>query len=214
MQVFPLEQAIEPLAESGPYPHGGTRVQWAGGHVEVLPLLAVLTAFWIYVTLSNVLYAHSMQAGFASLSKEHLFAPWLPRVLQHVILYPILLGAVWTSLRVGWQPVWRAVPIQLLLGIVFSVCAAPGLMVGEMFEHFKDHKGSHAPWSLSSFFAELDPSLWLASATGFLLTYGFGLALVLAPIGLTGCDSSTTPPSNPSGTPAPAPGGGSAPTKA
>jgi hypothetical protein len=178
MQVFPSEQAIEPLAESGSYPHGGNKVQWAGGHVDVVPLLAVLTAFWIYVTLSNVLYAHSMQAGFASLSKQHLFAPWLPRVLQHLILYPILIGAVWTSLRVGWQLVWRAVPIQLSLGIVFSACAAPGLMVGEMFEGFKDHKGSHVAWSLSSFFGELDPSLWLASATGFLLTYGFGLALV------------------------------------
>jgi hypothetical protein len=66
--------------------------------------MAVLTAFWIYVTLSNVLYAHSMQASLGTMSSQHLFAPWQPRVLQHLFLYPILIGCVWASLHIGWQP--------------------------------------------------------------------------------------------------------------
>jgi sensor histidine kinase YesM len=148
-----------------------------GPRLDILPLLAVLTAFWIYVTLSNVLYAHSMQAGFASLSSKHLFAPWLPRVLQHLILYPVLIGAVCASLRVGWQPIWRAVPMQLLLGLVFSAVATPALNAGEMIQGIQE-QSPHGTWSLSGFLAEQDSSLWLASTTSFLLTYGFGLALI------------------------------------
>ena len=140
-------------------------------------MLVIITAFWIYVALSNVLYAHSMQAGFADVSREALFAPWFPRVLQHLLLYPVLIGCIWTSLRIGWQPVWRAVPAQLLLGLVFSVLAAPALIVAEIIQGDPEFQSQHGPWS-HAVFAGPHSSLWLASATSFLLTYGFGLALI------------------------------------
>src|SRR5689334_22833555 len=63
------------------------------------PPLAILTAFWFYVTLSNVVYAHSMQIVVASTGGMHVFASWDARVIQHLFLYPTLIGCVYFSLR-------------------------------------------------------------------------------------------------------------------
>ena len=68
------------------------------------PQLAILTAFWVYVMLSNVLYARSMSASLDPKGAEHFFASWNARVLQHVFLYPILILCVATSFRIGWRP--------------------------------------------------------------------------------------------------------------
>jgi two-component system, LytTR family, sensor kinase len=150
----------------------------AGAGIAFWPLLAVLTTFWIYVTLSNVLYATSMQASFASMSPGRFFAPWDERVLQHVFLYPILVVCILGSLRVGWTPMWRTVPLQIALGLLFSFLASPamvlsGLMIGSLdgWRHSEHHT-----WS--DFVKGPDSAMWLASATNFELTYGFCLALV------------------------------------
>jgi len=131
--------------------------------------LAILTAYWVYVTLSNVLYARSMSATLDPSGTGHLFAPWTARVLQHLILYPVLVVCVRASLRFGWRPLLRTLPIQLLLALVFAVLAAPLLGGSEMLignhESMKHHVVPEIP-------------LWIASATSFLLTYGFGLALI------------------------------------
>jgi len=131
--------------------------------------LAILTAFWAYVTLSNVLYARSMSATLDPSGTEHLFAPWTARVLQHLVLYPVLVVCVRTSLRLGWRPLLRTLPIQLLLGLLFAALASPLLGGAEILigdhESMRDNVVPHI-------------SLWIASATGFLLTYGFGLALI------------------------------------
>lgn len=146
--------------------------------VKIWPLLAVLSTFWVYVTLSNVLYATSMQASFSSMSPGHYFAPWDHRVVQHLILYPILILCVLGSLRIGWQPMWRTLPLQVALGVLFSALAAPAMMVAEYIlggmEGWKH--GSSYTWR--TFLAGPEPAMWLASATNFLLTYGFGLALI------------------------------------
>jgi len=146
------------------------------------PLLAILVAFWTYVTLSNVLYASSMSMEFDPDGSKEAFAPWDARVLQHVMLFPLLLGAIWTSLRVGWRPAWRAVPIQVLLGLVFAVAASPLLDCGELIvsswhPRWLDHSmiSMHEAHEKSQ--ASVNP-VWVASATSFLLTYGFALALV------------------------------------
>ena len=142
------------------------------------PLLAILSTFWVYVTLSNVLYANSMQASFASMSKEHFFAPWDARVLQHVFLYPVLVLCVLGSVRLGWTPMWRTVPVQIVMGLVFSFLASPAMVLAQMVIGHEDgwqHSG-HSTWS--DFVKGPDPAMWLASATNFELTYGFGLALI------------------------------------
>ena len=67
------------------------------------PLLGVLSAFWIYVALSNVMYANNMQASLSSQNIEHVFAPWDARLVQHLLLYPLFILCMWVSLRTGWQ---------------------------------------------------------------------------------------------------------------
>jgi hypothetical protein len=149
-----------------------------GAGLRFWPLLAILTTFWIYVTLSNVLYAGSMQASIASMTPGRYFAPWDERVLQHLFLYPILILCILGSLRVGWTPMWRTVPLQIALGLLFSFLASPLMVLSEWLIGSMDgwHHSDHYTWS--EFLKGPDSALWLAAATNFELTYGFCLALV------------------------------------
>jgi hypothetical protein len=150
--------------------------------LAIWPYFGILTAFWVYVAFSNVLYANSMQAMLATLRVEDVFAPWDARLLQHMMLYPILLACVWASLRVGWHPIWRAAPIQLTCALAFSVLAAPALTLAQNlleappWRHGPAHVAAHP--GLTGFISGHELPLWLASITSFFLTYGFGLALV------------------------------------
>jgi len=149
--------------------------------LTISPYFGILTAFWVYVALSNVLYANSMQAMLLVLNAGYVFAPWDARLLQHILLYPALLTCVWASLRVGWQPLWRAVPTQLILGLAFSVLASPELtlaeiLVGAMPWHHGPVHDEHM--GFAAFVSGPVIPIWLASITSFFLTYGFGLALV------------------------------------
>ena len=141
--------------------------------------LIILTVFWTYVACSNVLYANSMQASIAVMGGKHVFAPYSARLLQHLFLYPVLLGCVWASLHIGWQSLWRKLPLQLLLAFVFAALAQPAMGVAECFSGdpmLREHvmkQGTLAFWNVD------DLPMWLATATTFLLAYGFALALVM-----------------------------------
>jgi hypothetical protein len=91
------------------------------------PQLAILTAFWVYVMLSNVLYARSMSASLDPMGSAHFFASWQARVLQHLFLYPILIGCVRASFRIGWRPAWRTWPVQISLALI---CCARDAFAG------------------------------------------------------------------------------------
>src|SRR5882672_412752 len=139
------------------------------------PTLLILTAFWLYVLCSNVLYAYGMTVSLQALSPGRVFASWQARVLEHVFLYPVLVGCVLLSLRLGWQR-WSAVLLQVLLGLGFSILGTPVLvtcqyLVGDPFVVKQAN-------SFAEFLAGPGPTLWLAGATNLELTYGFGLALV------------------------------------
>ncbi|MGB6605402.1 MAG: histidine kinase [Steroidobacteraceae bacterium] len=145
------------------------------------PSLAVLTVFWIYVALSNILYATTMGQSLRTLNVTHFFAPWDARLLQHVLLYPVLVLCVWASLRLGWQPLRFRLPVQLLLAAGFALLASPMLAVTEtvMGEWHGDTHAMHKDWgSWSDFVSGPALSTWAASATSTLVTYGFGLALI------------------------------------
>src|SRR3979409_736219 len=113
MSASPLER-IAPA-----FPALAGREALAAGR-GVWPHLAVLTAFWIYVALSNVLYANNMQASLSSMKMEHVFAPWDARLIHNLLLYPLFLLSMWRSLRTGWRPLWKTVPIQLLCAVGFA----------------------------------------------------------------------------------------------
>jgi hypothetical protein len=148
------------------------------------PQLAVLSGFWIYVALSNLMYANTMGESLKSLNVTDFFAPWDARLIQHLILYPLFILCAWTSLRVGWRPLWRALPIQLSCALGFAVLAAPALVLGEVtMGEWHGTPGITHPMQRSyenwaDFFAGPAVPTWIASATTFLVTYGFGLALI------------------------------------
>jgi hypothetical protein len=152
--------------------------RFAGG-LSLRQFLAITGLFWVYVALSNILYAYSMRTGLARMTSFPLFAPWDARLLQHLMLLPVLLVSFWASLRIQWRPLLITLPLQLILGIVFAAVAYPAMIVSEMTlggeEWHKEAMGHIAvsPWNDPMFL-----SLWLASFVSFLPTYGFGLALV------------------------------------
>jgi len=183
MSASPLERIAPALAALAG--EGRTRAAQAPGaaRTSFRPFLGVLTAFWIYVAVSNVMYANNMQASLSLMKMEHVFAPWDARLVQHLLLYPLFVLSMWGSLRTGWQRPWRAIPVQLLCALGFAVLASPALVLGEIvtsnWHGFSDHS-MQKQWSgWSEFFAGPEIPTWIASATNFLVTYAFGLALVM-----------------------------------
>jgi hypothetical protein len=148
------------------------------GGLSLRQFLGITCLFWVYVALSNILYAYSMRIGIARLTTGSVFAAWDARLLQHVILLPVLLVSFWASLRIQWRPLLVALPLQLVLGVVFSALAYPAMIVAEMTlgaPDWHEHAAGHVsePW--------FDPyflSMWMASFVSFLPSYGFGLALI------------------------------------
>lgn len=137
-----------------------------------------------------------------------MYARWDARLLQHLFLYPLLVLSVWLSMSLGWRPAVRRVPLQLLIAAMFSILASPALMMGErltrapvmvMYQSAREHSAKEwtapttaagreaAPASKHAarsdrYWPNLsdagDRAMSLASAISFLLTYGFGLALI------------------------------------
>ena len=179
MSVSPLDRLTPPFADLAEHATVQAGREGLAAGRSFWPHLTVLTAFWVYVALSNVLYANSMQASLSTMKIEHVFAAWDARLIQHLLLYPLFLLSMWRSLRTGWRPLWRTVPIQLLCALGFAVLAFPALALGTHLlgqgEH--EHPGSSGQgWT--EFLAGGEIPTWIASATNFLVTYGFGLALV------------------------------------
>jgi hypothetical protein len=147
---------------------------------RIRPPFLIVTAFWAYVAASNVIYAHSMQESLTALHRADFFACWEARLLQHLFLYPLLLGAVWVSLGIGWHPIARRLPLQALMGAAFAAAASPALWLGMWL--MSDSGRYQETWaSAAGVMGEMPGSalpIWLASATTFLLTYGFAIALV------------------------------------
>ncbi|HPF26874.1 MAG TPA: histidine kinase [Steroidobacteraceae bacterium] len=153
--------------------------------LRVRHFLLITALYWGYVVLSNILYAENFSLSLATHDIEGLFAPWHQRLMQHVLLFPMLLGCYWLSLRVGWQPMWRALPKQIALAVGFAMQPNWLMMVAGMLMKLaagadasqlwptddpgKEHKIEDAGVFLAS---------WLASGTNFLVQYGFGLALL------------------------------------
>jgi hypothetical protein len=183
MSVSPLER-VSPASialgrQQSSTAAGGARAAHAGFR----PLLGLLTAFWAYVALSNVMYANNMQASFSVMNIPHVFARWDARIIQHVVLYPLFILSMRGALRTGWQPLWRALPLQLLCALGFAVLASPALALGEYLTGMAHgdsmmHDSMQKEWGSWSGFVTHEVPIWLASITSFLVTYGFGLALV------------------------------------
>jgi sensor histidine kinase YesM len=134
-------------------------------------LILITTLFWLYVTLSDVLYAYSMQVDVSKIGDVEVFAPWQQRVLQHVLLFPLLLACYWASLRVGWSRWWIAV--QVSFGVAFAALTFWVMVLAILIFKALTNAPTNPADEQESF-----ASLWVASFISFLISYGFGLALV------------------------------------
>src|SRR5258705_2430225 len=168
-----------------PVPEASAAISGVAGSALVslrparLPFFAIVTGYWLYVTLSNVLYAKSMNTGLGAVAGMEPFAPAAVRIAQHVLLFPVLLLCYWGSLRTGLRPVWRRLLVQLPLAAAFGLLARPALELGDYL--FLPHEMLKAePHAAMGWLTTTGLALWSASATNFLLQYGFGLALVTA----------------------------------
>jgi len=157
-------------ADSAPAP--ARKARW--------PVLAIVSGYWLYVTLSNVLYAQSMSMSIGARTGVELFAPPAVRIAQHLLLFPVLVLCYLGSLRVAWRPLWRKLPVQLPLAAAFALLARPALELGEYLFHPAHEMPDRQLHTVMGWLTTDDLALWSASATNFLLQYGFGLALITA----------------------------------
>ena len=139
--------------------------------------LLIISGFWMYVAAADSLSAQSLQSALDVLHVSHFYAPWGPQLLQHLLLYPVLLGSLWASRRIGWTPLTRRVGPQLLLGIAFAGLAAPCLVLGDVLAGDLA-AAPHVQVNSMAQAAALAAPVWLSSLIEFLPTYGFAVALV------------------------------------
>ncbi len=139
--------------------------------------LGVGSLFWLYVTISDMLYGYSMRVGIAYVTDIPLFAPSDSRLLQHLFMWPMLLVSYWAALKVQWRPLWLTLPLQLILATVFAALAYPALILAQSMLGRADLREV----GLTHIYTFGDPlflTFWLASFVNVLPAYGFGLALV------------------------------------
>jgi sensor histidine kinase YesM len=127
-------------------------------------LLLLAAAFWLFVTLTDVLYGYTMQINAGQRFKAVVFVDWNESVLQHLLLFPILLVCFAASLRTGWAPV-RRLPVQVLLGGIFAALSYYALELSEFLIW-----GTLMPRAVGA--------LWTASFVMFFMTYSFGIVLI------------------------------------
>jgi hypothetical protein len=119
-----------------------------------------------------------MRAGIARVTSVPVFATWDTRLLQHVMLLPMLLVSFWASLKVQWRPLFVALPLQIVLGAAFAAMAYPVMILAEVIMASDTMTGTALSHVISAWSDPFWLTLWLASFVSFLPSYGFGLALV------------------------------------
>jgi hypothetical protein len=159
-------------------PAGVALARVPGRHgLDFRTLTAITGVFWLYATVSAVLFNYGLGATLATITDKALFAPWEMRVLQYALLFPPLLGCYWLSLRRGWEPLLPNALQQLLLALIFSVLAYPAMVLADYAAMPLETQAGN-DFGLDHWIAGGGPTVWLASFIDFLVRYGFGLALV------------------------------------
>ena len=137
-------------------------------------VLVLATVFWAYVTLTAIVYHEAMRIEIAEVSGVVVFFPWPIRLMQHVLMLPVLLVCYSTATRIGWRPTQRRVPQQVALALAFSLLMYWMMLVAGQVMHLV------LGWPMPPFGALThgDWAVWVSSAVTALLEYGFGLALL------------------------------------
>jgi two-component system, LytTR family, sensor kinase len=137
-------------------------------------VLTLASLFWGWVTVTDIAFHQAMRIELAELTHVLLFFPWQYRLLQHLLMLPVLLACYSTAVRIGWWPARRRVPQQLALAIGFSLLMYLMILTGGHFLHVLF---GTQPDPLSTL-TRTDWAMWAASGAMHLIAYGFGLALI------------------------------------
>jgi hypothetical protein len=137
-------------------------------------VLILASLYWAYVTLTDIVYAEAMRIELLEMTKIAVFWPWQYRLLQHVLMLPLLLVCYATAVRIGWTPARRRVPQQLALAFGFSLMMFWMVLIANVILA----KITGMPAAPFGIFSKGDWAVWLSSTATGLLAYGFGLALL------------------------------------
>ena len=136
-------------------------------------VLAFTCLFWAYSTVSDLVYAAAMTIKLRESGGPVIFLPWQARLLQHALMFPVLLACYWTATRIGWTPARRRVPQQLALALCFALPVEWAMLVAEQLV-----RGSLMSVDRFGFFTKGDWAVYISSIAMELPTYGFGLAML------------------------------------
>jgi sensor histidine kinase YesM len=137
-------------------------------------VLLLASLFWAYVTLTDLVYHEGMRIELRELTGIMVYYPWEHRLMQHVVVLPVLLLCYSTAVRIGWRPARRRVPQQLALALGFSLLMFWGMLAGGLILHVL----FGAPPLPFGIFSKGDWAVWVSSTVTALLAYGFGLTLI------------------------------------
>src|SRR5580765_8469418 len=155
-------------------PHAAPLVEDEEQFLSRRGVLTFASLFWAYVTLTDIVYFEMMRIESGELTTVLLYYPWGYRLMQHVLMLPVLLLCYTTAVRIGWRPARRRVPQQLALALGFSLLMFWMMRAGGWILHAVF--GTHAdPFGI---FSNGDWAFWVESTATGLLAYGFGLALI------------------------------------
>jgi hypothetical protein len=138
-------------------------------------IFPVILPFWLFMTCERVLL---FLLAIPASPYVAIVSP-AGRIGQHLLLLPLLLICYVGALRVGWPQRHRTAALlkHLALSCVFALAARPALMACAALE-----EGS---WRLivelvqPRMDRDLLTQLWLSSIADFMLSYWFGLALIV-----------------------------------
>jgi two-component system, LytTR family, sensor kinase len=137
-------------------------------------VLTLASLFWAYVTLTNIVYHEGMRIELREVTGIIVYYPWEYRLMQHVVMLPVLLLCYSIAVPIGWRPPRRRVPQQLALALGFSLLMFWAMPAGGGIVHVIF--GTPAvPFGI---FSKGDWAVWVSSTATGLLAYGFGLALL------------------------------------
>ncbi len=138
-------------------------------------VLAVTVPFWAYLALMRVFVFSLMTAGTPGI----IIAPPHVRLLQHLLMLPLLLLFYRWALAIGWPERGRlkALAQHASMAVLFAIVARP-LLLALVASDLDD-------WTLleelvdSVYGRRLSVDLWVSTASDFLLSYVLGLAILL-----------------------------------
>jgi hypothetical protein len=124
-------------------------------------VLMLASLFWAYVTLTDIVYHEAMRIELREMTNIMVYFPWQLRLMQHVLMLPVLLGCYSVAVRIGWRPARRRVPQQIALALTFSLLMYWMMLIGGLVMHVL----LGWPAAPIGVFTPGDWAVWLSSAS-------------------------------------------------